>query len=379
MKANVLHIVGSFDQGGTERQAVQLLARLKDETDLCLSVACFSGHGVLRTKLEEAGFLEISEFPLTSFYNANMVRQLRRCIDLIKTERIDIIHTHDFYTNVFGLIAARFSGRCLKIASKRETGMMRSFGQERIEMFLLRGANAIVANSIAVKNYLTDRGISNKKIEVIYNGLDSNLFESPEKPKNAILKELNLTLPEDAKLITLVANLHHTVKNHPMFLRAAARVLKRFPDTHFIVAGEGELRGELEELCEALGIAENIHFTGRCSSVPALLSVSYAGVLTSFAEGFSNSVLEYMAAGLPVVATRVGGAAEVIEEAKTGFLVDSDAAAAMAEKLIDLLEDEVAAAEMGAAGKDAVSQRFLIEVQKAKTLELYEKLMATSS
>jgi glycosyltransferase involved in cell wall biosynthesis len=144
---------------------------------------------------------------------------------------------------------------------------------------------------------------------------------------------------------------------------------------HFVIAGEGELEGELRKEAADLNISENVHFTGRCTDVPSLLNESYACVLTSAAEGFSNSILEYMAAGRPVVATDVGGAGEAIIEGETGHLVPADDDEAMADKLSGLLADPEKAARFGTAGRRRVEENFSEQVQLAKTTELYERLL----
>ena len=142
--------------------------------------------------------------------------------------------------------------------------------------------------------------------------------------------------------------------------------MKKFPQTHFVVAGEGELQNELETLAKELGIKQNTHFIGRCTKVPELLSLSFACVLTSFNEGFSNSILEYMAAAKPVVVTEVGGAGEAVIEDQTGFLVKSNDDVAMAEKLIWLLENPERAAEMGKNGRKRVEEEFSTKTQLEK-------------
>jgi glycosyltransferase involved in cell wall biosynthesis len=158
-----------------------------------------------------------------------------------------------------------------------------------------------------------------------------------------------------------------------MFLRAARKVSENFAGAHFVLAGEGDLKNDLEHLAKELGIAEKTHFIGRCTKIPELLSVSFAGVLTSFAEGFSNSILEYMAARLPVVATQVGGAGEAITEDENGFLVESDDDKAMAEKLIWLLENPEKARRLGENGRKLVEENFSCAAQLKNTLTLYER------
>jgi L-malate glycosyltransferase len=369
---NVLQFIGSFHQGGSERQAVQLTRLLREDARVNVSLATLENAGVLRAEVESLGLTEIPEFKLTSFYNANFVKQLLKCANFLRAGKIEIIHTHDFYTNIFGMLAAQIIKVPLAIASKRETGGMRSRWQKRIERFAFRQANAIVANSEAVKNYLVAEGIPAEKIRVIYNGLDLERLTPKITDRKTICEELGLPADENIKFIALVANLRHKVKNQPMFLRAAQKVLPRFPHAHFVLAGEGKLRESLENLAAELKIAENTHFIGGCAHVPELLSISSAGVLTSFNEGFSNAILEYMAAGIPVVATNVGGAGEAIIENETGFLVASDDPEAMANRLIELLDDEEKAREFGAKGRAVVGEKFSCAAQLENTLKLYK-------
>ena len=368
---NVLQFIGSFHQGGSERQAVQLVRLLRESQTCNVFAATLNKEGVLLDEVEKTELTEIPEFKLNSFYDANFLLQLKNCVRFLRENKIEIVHTHDFYTNVFGITAARLAGVKCRIASKRETSAVRSTAQKVIEKRIFKMADAIVANSEAVKNYLIRLNVSEKKIKVVYNGFDLVRVMPEETNRKKICEELGLPNDANLKFVTLVANLRHAVKNQPMFLRAAKSVLRKFPDVHFVLAGEGELKASLENLAKELRIEKNTHFIGRCSQVAELLSVSYVCVLTSYAEGFSNSILEYMAAGKPVVATNVGGAAEAIIQNETGFLVDSDDDEALAKRLIELLEDEEKAARFGEKGKRIVEEKFSLEDQLNKTLELY--------
>jgi len=173
-----------------------------------------------------------------------------------------------------------------------------------------------------------------------------------------------------------VANLHNPVKAHPMFLRAAALVRRAIPDAAFVIAGEGGLEPMLREFSAELGIANDVFFIGRCDRVAELLFASDIGVLSSRAEGFANAVLEYMAAGLPVVATDVGGLREAVAEGDTGFLVASGDHAAMAERIIQLLSNAERARAMGLRGKALAEQQFASEHHLRNTLELYDELLS---
>ena len=354
---------------------IALTRLLKNEGTFEVYAATLTNEGVLRPEIEAMGLQEIPEFSLKSFYNANFVRQVRRCAKYLRDNKIDLVHTHDFYTNVFGMAAATLAGVGARVASKRETGGMRSARQEFVEKLAFGRAGAIVVNSVAVREHLTGRGIAGEKIKIIYNGIDLGRFDDHGRDRAAVCQMLGLPVSEDIRFVTLVANLRHDVKNVPMLLRAAKCVIETDPNTHFAIAGEGELETQLRETAKQLGVADNVHFIGRCADVPALLSVSYACVLTSTAEGFSNSILEYMAAGKPVVATSVGGAAEVIIENETGFLIESNDAEAMARRLIELLRNKEKAIEFGLRGTQTVTEKFSEESQLRSIITLYKSLL----
>lgn len=362
MRKRVLQFIGSFHQGGSERQAIALASMLKREGSYDVSIATLNRDGVLLHDAEAIADGEIAEFPLTSFYDTNFIRQARRCAKYLRDNRIDIIHTHDFYTNVFGMTAATLARVPVRIASKRETGGMRSRPQECVEKIAMKRAHAIVANSASTRDYLDDS--LRKNVHVIYNGVDRTRFIANGNTTNG------------HKSVAMVANLRHDVKNIPMFLRAAKRVVADIPDAKFIIAGEGELDVQLKNLANDIGVSGNVQFIGRCTDVPTLLSTSRACVLTSRAEGFSNSILEYMAAGKPVVATNVGGAHEAIVDGETGYLVASDDDEAMAKWLIKILGDEKRAEEMGEKGRRRISENFSSEAQLTSTLQLYSELLA---
>jgi L-malate glycosyltransferase len=374
VKKRVLQLIGSFHQGGTERQAVSLTRLLKDEGSFDVFAATLNNEGVLRSEIDKLGLPEIPEFPLTSFFNANFVSQVRRCAEYLLDNKIDIIHAHDFYTNVFGMAATTIAKIPVRIASKRETGGMRSSAQDFVEKIAFKRASAIVANSAAVKEHLIARGITSSKVRIIYNGIDLERFGFADD-RASVCRRFGLPADEKVRFVTLVANLRHKVKNVPMLLRAAKRLTENHADVHFVIAGEGALEAELKQQAQRVGVAEKVHFIGRCTDVQALLLPSSACVLTSTAEGFSNSILEYMAAGKPVVATGVGGAAEAIADGETGFLVASDDDAEMAERLAELLVDDIKLAQFGVNGKNAIAERFSSKIQLIKTLELYNDLL----
>lgn len=379
MLPNVLQLIPTFDQGGTERQAVQL-ARLLHESGRCrVRVACLKRGGVLQPEVERLGAGEIEEFPLTSFYDANFARQLRRFAAYLRAREIDVVQTHDFYTNVFGVTGALLAGVPARVASKRETGGMRTRAQRLVERQVFRLASAVLVNSEAVGQRLREEGFAASKLVTVYNGLDARRVSVPAGWSRAeALAALGLPADESLRFVSIVANLRHEVKDIPTFLRAAARVSAEAPGAAFVVAGEGPLEEPLRALAAELGIADRVHFVGRCARVADLLAASDVCVLSSKAEGFSNSILEYMAAARPVVATDVGGAREAIIEGETGHLVAPGDDESLAARVVSLLEDPARARAMGEAGRRAVELKFSCAAQLENTLRLYERLLARS-
>jgi len=377
MVRNVLQLVGSFHEGGSERQAIQLAGLLKSRGRYRVQLACLDGSGVLREEARRMGFDDIPEFPLNRFYDRNALRQVWRFAQLLTEREIDVVHSHDFYTNVFGMTAAAIARVPVRIASRRETTGWRTKSQRFVERRAYNLAHAIVANAEAVRAQLISEGVDRKKIVTIHNGLDLDRVTIGELTLiDDALKIFNLPRDDDSQFVTIVANVRHKVKNHSMFLRAARRVSDSVPEARFIIAGEGELIPAMREMAEGLGLIDRVPFIGRCERVAELLALSDVCVLASTAEGFSNAILEYMAASRPVVATNVGGAREAIVNCETGYLVPSDDDSAMAERIVSLLRNPSAARDMGKRGRQIAEERFSCEAQLEKTQDLYDRMLA---
>lgn len=370
---NVLHMIDSFEQGGSERLALQLVRQLHEDERCNVRIACLQNKGSLRAEADRLDLGEIPEFPLTTFYDRNFVVQLRRLVRFLRANKIDVIHTHDFYTNIFGLTAAAIARVSVRVGYKGETDGFRTSAQKRLERSAFRLAHRVVANSEAVRRQLINEGVPAQKVVTHYNGLDLNRVK-PEfsASRDEILAMLGLP---NRRLVTIVANLEHRVKDHPMFLRAAARVRAMIPEAAFVVAGEGRLMPQLRELCVELGINRDVYFIGRCEKVAELLSVSDVCALSSTAEGFSNAILEYMAAGCPVVVTDVGGAREAVLEGETGYFVAAGDDQRMAARLIEILRDPRRASAMGERGRSVVEEKFSCNQHLANTVEMYFEIL----
>jgi L-malate glycosyltransferase len=370
---NVLQIVHGFIEGGSERQMIQMVTLLQDSGDYRVHVASLSTGGVLRPLIESLQ-IPVIDFPLTSFYDSNMVRQTRRFVAYLKEHDVQVVHSHDFYSNIFGMTGAALARVRARVASKRETTGTRSLAQRTVERNAFKLAHTVVANATAVKEQLIGEGVRQDKIAVIYNGIDLSRFRD-RKTVEGSRGDLGLEKLRGRPVITMVANFEYKIKDHPMLLRAAQQVVREFPNAAFVIAGDGILREETEKLAQELGLTETCLFTGRCASVPDLLTASDICVLSSQAEGFSNSILEYMASSRVVVATNVGGASEAIVEGETGYLVEAGDDRTMAERIISLLQDPERRTQMGLNGRRVVEERFSCESRLSNTSRLYQRML----
>jgi L-malate glycosyltransferase len=359
---------------------VHLTRMLAEDGEYGVHLACLSRRGVLYEEARALGLGEIPEYPLNSFYDRNAVAQLSRFASYLRDHRIDVVHAQDFYTNVFGMPGAALARVPVRIASRIETGDWRTPAQELIERGAFRLSHAVNANALAVKRHLVKKGVPEEKIAVIYYGFDISRVTPPEGlGRDEMMEALGLARAgAGRRFVTIVANLRTDVKDHPMFLRAARRVHAEIPEAAFLIAGEGELTDSMRALAAELGLAQDVFFLGRCERMAELLAISDVCVLSSKSEGFSNSILEYMAAARPVVVTDVGGAREAVVEGESGYIVNSGDDVTMAERIAGLLGEPERARAMGLSGRRVVEEKFSEKAQLDDTKAMYEQLLARS-
>ena len=210
MKPNVLQLLGNFHQGGSERQALQLTRLLKESGRYNVHLASLETSGILRDEAEQLGLGRIPEYRFTSFYGRSVLVQVRRCALYLQTRSIDIVQTHDFYSNVFGMAAARLAGVKVRIAARREITGWRTRAQKIVERQAYRLAHNIVANSEAVRQQLLKEGVNARKIVTVYNGLDMNRVALPvDFNRDRALDSFGLPRDAQARFVTIVANLRH--------------------------------------------------------------------------------------------------------------------------------------------------------------------------
>ncbi len=237
----------------------------------------------------------------------------------------------------------------------------------RAQPWVSRLASTVIADAAGVREVLiAHHGLAPERVSVIYNGIDLPAYGLLDQAT----ARAELGLPAEARLLGTVARLA-PVKNQALLLRALARV---DADWHLVMAGDGELRGELEALAAELAIAPRVHFLGRRDDVPRVLAALDAFILTSVSEGLPISVLEAMAAGLPVVATAVGGLAELVAPERTGLLVPSQDSDALVAAIARLTPEACLA--WGQAGRAEAQSRFSLTAMVDAYQSVYDRCLA---
>jgi glycosyltransferase involved in cell wall biosynthesis len=290
-----------------------------------------------------------------------------RIVRYIHENRIRIVHCFDFYSNALGLPAGRLARVEALIASQRDLGNLRPRPQRLLQTTLLGLADRILVNSPAIEESIRrSRPALSSRIELIANGVDLERFSPPS--------EIGDRHPGGWTIGTL-ANLRPE-KGVDRFLQAARLVRERFPEANFVVWGEGPLRSTLERMSRELGLDGRSELRGRTADAAASLRQLDIFVLPSLSEASSNSLIEAMATGLPIVATRIGGTGILVEDQVSGILIPADDPAALAGALVRLLEDRALAARLGSAARRRACQEFGLDRMIARLEALYERALA---
>lgn len=367
----VFHLIDSFNVGGTETQAVELARRLP-ATGYEVTVGCLKREGPLEDRLQGTG-IAICEFRSRGGIDSpSGLRQLLRMTWFLRS--FDIVHTHDLWSNLIGVPAARLAGIPAIVSSRRDLSHLEWYqGRRRVCLKWIQNlGGAVVTNAAPIRDVLLrEDGFDPRKVRVIHNGVDVAKFKLARKDRIRLFPDAG-----DGKLVVLVGNMHTDVKGHPWLIAAAPAVLEQFPDTRFVLVGEGEQRSHFEKQVRDLGVLQSFLFLGRRSDIPEILASCDIAVLPSRAEGLPNAVLEYMAAGLPVIASRVGGNAELVQDGVTGMSVPSEDSAALSAALLKLLSEPALAARLAQAGHEFTVRNFSFERLVQDVDALYTELLS---
>lgn len=363
---HVLIVIDEFSKtlGGGERIVLKLAALLP-QYGYRASILTFSAD--LESPALAAPPCPIYLLPLHRTYNLHAFKAALHLRRFLKQQNVRIVQTFFESSDIWaGFVTKSLSGAKL-IWSRRDMGILRTRKHEISYRLMAGFPDAVFAVSELVRQHCIEvDGIDPTRVQTIYNGL--NLTDWNTLPRLD---------PTKIFVITTVGNIRH-VKGHDIFIEAAALIARQFPNASFSIAGdvlEPAYFEELQALVRKLDLTSRFHFAGGVTNLHEHLATADIFVLPSRSEGFSNAIIEAMAASLPVVATNVGGNAEAVQDGVSGFIVPSEDPQALAAAITKLLSDPANAKEMGAAGKRRATEKFTTEAMMDQTTATYAKLL----
>ena len=366
VKQRILHIIPTLDRGGAEKQLALLAAGLpRDEFDV--HVCALTRGGPLESDLRAAG-IPVTVIGKRWKFDPRAYGQLERFIRQLQPR---LVQTWLFAANSYGRMAARRAGVPCIVASERCVDRWKVWHELAIDRWLARNTARLVVNSTGVSDFYTEHGLPTEKFVVIPNGVE------PPPPSNltreALLAELGL--PAGSRLIGAVGRLwpQKRVKD----LIWASDLLKVIrDDVHVLIIGDGPQRQRLERYREVVRITDRVHFLGARNDVPRLMPHFDLLWLASSFEGLPNSILEAMAAGVPVVASDIPGNRDLVLPGETGYLVPVGDRAALATRANELLDNPERARAMGEAGRRRALDEFSVPRMIERFVTLYRELLA---
>lgn len=377
-KITILYIIDTYlprpDQpavGGTEKQLSLLASSLNP--GIFRPIVVQLGPQSIKDKKETIGNIKLFHFPTKKIYDLEGLRQIKKLFELAEEEKVNVIHTIFEKAEVVGWLVKRLAGIPVWVTSRRDLGFKRKEIYNKVFRVSSRDCDKCISNCVAVKEQtIWHEGLPEEKVEVIYNGMDLSPYQRSYNG-NAFRKEIGVS--DQTLLVGMIANFNFEIKGHQFFIEAAKRVSKQVPNTEFALVGDGGLRQRFEKLSAELGINQKVHFLGEKNDIPVILSNINVSVLCSTNEGFSNVILESMAAGKPVVATRVGGTPEMVADGITGYLVPPADSESLAKAITNLLQDPQKARAMGEEGRKKVQEKFTVETMTEEYEKLYQELV----
>ncbi len=352
---------------GTERLVSETAMRL-DPAKVEVHLVCLE-HS---QRLEDLGrYCKTQVFPAKRLNSWDGLLQIRRFHRYLKEMRIDVMHAFMTKSAILGVMAFPRSGCKAMVASRLSVDWYTPPLTAFFRYYMNPRTTRIFANSEGVKRFVVEKEkASPEKVDVIYQGVDMNRYSTQDGDTSSAK---SLGIPEGVPVVGIVAN-YRPIKDLPLFLRAAAIVAARFPNAAFLLVGKGGQYEELKQLAQDLGISHAVFFSNGQGDVAEYLRRISIACLSSESEGFSNAILEYMAVGLPVVATDVGGNGEAILHRETGFLVKDRSPEAFAAPIVELLENEDLRRAMGQRAQDRCRKLFSMETYIGRLESYYQDL-----
>ena len=361
----VLSVVWNLIRGGTEGQCART-ALAHTAAGNIHRVAAFRREGFFLAPVESACG-PVHDFGIRKMASLDTLRRIRTLAALLRSERIQLLHAWDIDASIFASHAARLA-RIPYLTSRRDLAQIYPPHKLWLMARADRRAARVIINAEAIRPVARAAGVADTAIRLVPNILDLPEFDRlAHEPPPAGLPH--------APIAVMVARLDPE-KDADTFLRALANARRQTPALRGVLAGDGIERARLESLARELGLADAVTFLGDVKAVPALLRRCAIGVLTPRAnEGLSNTLLEYMAAGLPVIATDCGGNRELIRDDLTGFIAPPGDHAALAARLVQLAADPDLANRLGARGRAAVTERHTPAGVAAQFDAIYRKVL----
>jgi glycosyltransferase involved in cell wall biosynthesis len=384
--ARIAFVIATLDRGGSEGQLVSLAARL-DRSRFAPVVICLTRGGPLEGALAHAG---VTTIVLHKRRKLDLAC-LRQLTDLLRLLRPDIVHTWLFTANAYGRWAAWRAGVPHLVASERSTDPGKPWLHRAIDRWLARRTDSIVTNCEAVRAVYRQRlDVPAARLVVIPNGLDVTpaLLGEPAPPSGGQVSSSARSdfrrregLPADALLFVTASRLEPTkavadlLRALALTEREAATSAPRRSSSHLVVVGGGSELPHLAALAHSLGVAQRVLFLGEVADVRQVLAAADVFLFASLYEGLPNALLEAMAAGLPVVATAVGGIPEVVTEGETGYLVPIRRPDLLAQRMVTLAGDGELRGRLGAAARERM-KAFGMERMVQGYEDLYGRVLA---
>ena len=373
----VAHVIHAFGTGGMENGLVNLVNRTPPDR-YRHAIVCLTESGGFEQRLDPALGVKVLALHARPGHHFG---DYRRVWKALKTLGPAIVHTRNL-SALEAQIPAFFLGGARRVHGVHGRDVFDLEGKNRKYNLLRKTIRPLVGKYITVsqdlRRWLMETvGVPARKVVQIYNGVDQERFRPAEE------KPLGLAPPgflrEESLVIGTVGRLA-AVKDQATLVRGFAGLLEQVPEgmadrLRLVLVGDGPCRGELEGLVDELGIRGQTWFAGDREDIPDLLRLLDLFVLPSLGEGISNTILEAMATGLPVVATRVGGNPELVDHGDNGLLVPSADPGAMAGALADLVADPDRLQAMGAAGLERVRSRFNWDRTVEEYLAVYDELL----
>jgi glycosyltransferase involved in cell wall biosynthesis len=360
-----------MDLGGTELNAVRTAEGL-DHDRFDVTVASLAENGPLLERYASAG-IPVERFPITSLCDRTALREGMRLYRFFLAKRIEIVHCHDMYSNVFVAPWARLARVPLVIASRRWIHPVSDRRLELANRVAYRLVHRVLGNSRAVAQLLRDGdGVAERRILRVPNFVEERAFDSPSAAARSSFRS-ELRIPANAEIVGCIARLVD-VKDHATLLRAVGLLAARRPALHVVLIGDGPCRPGLERMAEELNISARTHFAGERPNLPNLHHLFDVSALASLNEGFPNTLVEAMAAGRPVVATNVGGNPDAVRPS-TGMLVPPGDPSAFARALEQVLANEDLRPRMGAAALVIARTEYHVDTVIPGLERLYVRLL----